>query len=129
MDPIRAVETSAAPPPRGHYEQGLSHGSLVWISTQLPLGGAVGPEDTAADQALQVLTNLEAIARAAGTSFASALRVTIYLTDMADWPEVDRAFADAFAAHRPTRGVLGVAALHLGYRVAMDAVLAGESEW
>jgi enamine deaminase RidA (YjgF/YER057c/UK114 family) len=92
------------------------------VSAQLPLGGAVTSDSAVADQARQVLRNIVSIIEAAGGSAASVSKVTLYLTDIDDWDAVDNVFAEVFAAHRPARSVLQLAALRRGFRVSADAV-------
>jgi len=74
--------------------------------------------------ARQVIANCRAILHAAGSDVADVLNVTIYLADVADWSAVNEVFEQAFAGHRPARGMVPVPALHLGARVAMQMVAA-----
>lgn len=121
------ISTPHAPAALGHYAQAIAHNGLLFISTQLPIApgsNAPDPDLPAGAQAELVLTNVLAIARAAGATPASILRVTIYLADIAAWNEVNAAYARVMGDAKPARGVIQVAGLHHGAKVAMDAIAA-----
>jgi len=121
------ISTPHAPTPLGHYAQAIAHNGLLFISTQLPIApGSTTPDPalTPGAQAELALGNVLAIVRAAGGSPAAILRVTIYLADIAAWPEVNAAYARIMADAKPARGVIQVAGLHHGAKVAMEAIAA-----
>lgn len=122
---IREVRTDSAPAPVGPYSQGVRHDGLIFASGQIPLdpatGEIVGPGIEA--QTRQVLTNLRAILEAGGSGLEHALKVTVYLTDMADFPLVNAIYAEAFDGDpAPARATVQVSALPLGAQVEIDAV-------
>lgn len=119
------VTTSDAPTAIGPYSQAVKHGGLLWCSGQLglrPTGDFVS--DDTAKQAEQALRNLEAICAEAGTSLNKALRLTIYLVDLAEFQAVNAVYAGFFEAPYPARATVQVAALPKGGRVEIDAVVA-----
>lgn len=119
------VNTSDAPAAIGPYSQAVRQGGLLWCSGQLgldPAQGTLVPGDTAA-QAEQALRNLEAVCREAGTSLNKALRLTIYLIDLADFQAVNAVYATFFEEPFPARACIQVAALPKGGRVEIDAVV------
>jgi len=121
------VNTSDAPAAIGPYSQAVRHDGLLWCSGQLgldPAKGTLVAGDTAA-QAEQALRNLEAVCREAGTSLTKALRLTIYLIDMADFQTVNTVYATFFEAPYPARACVQVAGLPKGGRVEIDAVVVG----
>ncbi|MEZ6234866.1 MAG: RidA family protein [Phycisphaerales bacterium] len=123
---VTPITTDAAPLPLGHYSQGVVHNGMLHVATQLPIvpGGAPDPGAPAGVQAERALQNVLAIVEAAGGSAATLLRVTIYLADIAAWDEANAAYARVMGPARPARGVIQVAGLHHGFKVAMDAVAA-----
>lgn len=124
----KIVATDTAPAAVGPYSQAVIAGGLVFCSGQIPLDPDTGEmvEGTIGEQARRCLDNLAGVANAAGTSLADAVRVTVYLTDIAgDWEEVNAAYAEFFSGgDPPARAAIGVAALPKGARVEIDAVVA-----
>lgn len=126
MSDIRALETQQAPAPKGHYAQGIVHGGLVYVAGQLPLDPVTG-EPTGGDAAAQAertLRNVEAVLEAAGSSLAKLLSVTVYVTDLALWEEVNRAYAAVLGNHRPARAIVPVQELRAGCVIEIQAVAA-----
>lgn len=112
--------------PRGHYSHVAVHGGVAYISGQLPLDPAGTPlADQPFDvQVRQVLANLDDCLSTAGSSRRQLLSVTVYVTDIAQWPAFDAAYAQWLGAHRPSRAVAGVADLHYGAAIEIQAVAA-----
>ncbi len=126
MDEIERISVPGAVPPAGHYSPATAWRDLVFVSGQLP----VRPDGThTADQpfevqARQVLANLFAVLRAAGSSPERVLKVTVYIAGIGHWPEFNRLYAEAFGAAKPARAVVPVPELHHGYLVEVEAVAA-----
>ncbi len=119
------VNTPDAPAAIGPYSQAVRHGDLLWCSGQLGLVPASGLlADGSVGQARQALLNLEAICREAGTSLNKALRLTVYLVDLADFQAVNQVYQGFFESPYPARATVQVAALPKGGRVEIDAVVA-----
>ena len=120
-----AITTSHAPAAIGPYSQAIACGGLVFISGQLPIDPATGKliEAPIADRTRQVLRNIEAIARAAGGELAGIAKTTIFLTDLADFQAVNRAYGEFFPTTPPARSTVQVAALPLGSNIEIEAVL------
>ncbi|MGA0073210.1 MAG: Rid family detoxifying hydrolase, partial [Steroidobacteraceae bacterium] len=85
------ISTDAAPRAIGPYSQAVRAGDTVYLSGQIPLDPATGELVTGdfAAQATRVFDNLRAVAAAAGCELDDAVRVTIYLTDLGRFPEVN----------------------------------------
>jgi 2-iminobutanoate/2-iminopropanoate deaminase len=79
---------------------------------------------TAGAQAGRCLENLAAVCNAAGARLGDAVRVTVYLTDMSTFTEVNDVYESFFESDPPARVAIGVAALPRGARVEIDAVVA-----
>ena len=120
------VHAQAAPPAIGPYSHAVRAGELLFCSGQVPLdpssGEIVGA--TAAEQALRCLENLSAVCDAAGVSLARAVRMTVYMTDLAAFNEVNEVYAGFFSEQPPARVAVGVAQLPRGAYVEIDAVVA-----
>ena len=115
-----------APAAIGPYSHAVRAGGLLFCSGQIPLdpgsGELVG--DTPAEQARRCLENLTAVCAAAGASLGDAVRVTVYLTDMGAFAEVNEVYGTFFETDPPARVAIGVSALPRGAQVEMDAVVA-----
>lgn len=123
--PFVPVHTDAAPAAIGPYSQAVRAGELVFLSGQIPLDPASG-ELVAGDidaQIAQVFDNLEAVARAAGGSLGSCVKVNVFLTDLGHFPRVNAAMAARFEEPYPARAAVGVAALPKGAAVEVEAIL------
>ena len=121
----RAIKTETAPEAIGTYSQALAVAGTVYLSGQIPLDPAtmeMVPGDTRR-QVDQVLANLRAVAEAAGGDLDDIAKLTVYLTDLADFGTVNEAMAEAFSEPYPARAAVQVAALPRGARVEIDAVL------
>jgi reactive intermediate/imine deaminase len=123
--PVTIVNTPGAPAPIGPYSQAVRAGDSVYVSGVIaldPVSGQLVPGDAAA-QAERVFASLAAIAAAAGGSLANAVRLTIYLTDLASFGAVNEVMARVFRAPFPARATVGVRELPRGAAVEVDAVL------
>lgn len=123
MEPIH---TPDAPQPAGHYSQAMVHGGVVYVAGQLPFDPARpdAPAGDAYSQTAQAMANVGAILEAAGSGLDHALQMTLYVSDVSLWPEVNRAYADAMQGHRPARAVVPVGELHYGFVVEVQAIAA-----
>ena len=120
------VNAPDAPAAVGPYSHAVRTGGLLFCSGQTPLdadsGELVG--DTPGEQTAQCLRNLQAVCAAAGATLADAVRMTVYLTDMAAFAEVNEEYATFFEADPPARVTIGAAALPKGAQVEIDAIVA-----
>jgi len=122
-----AIQTDTAPAAIGTYSQAIRSGNLVFISGQIPLdphtGELVGTDDIDR-QIRQVFDNLKAVAVAAESSLADAVKITIYLTDLTHFGNVNEVMAEYFPQPYPARAALGVSSLPRGADIEADAILA-----
>jgi len=120
------IHTDHAPQAIGTYSQAVNHNGLVFVSGQIPLDPAsmeMVPGGIEA-QITQVFDNLSAVCDAAGGSLNDILKLTVFLTDMGNFPQVNAIMEQYFEAPFPARAAVGVAALPKGADVEMDAILA-----
>lgn len=120
----KAIQSNGAPAAIGPYSQAIASGNTVYLSGQIGLHPQTGQLVEGIDaQVAQVIANLKAVAEAAGGSLADAVRVTVYLTDLANFTKVNEATVQAFSQPYPARATVGVASLPRGALVEIDAVL------
>jgi 2-iminobutanoate/2-iminopropanoate deaminase len=122
-EPISAPEAPAAV---GPYVHAVRAGNLLFCSGPIPLDPRTGDikGTSAGAQAGRCLENLAAVCDAAGVTLGDAVRLTIYLTDMASFAEVNEVYESFFESDPPARVAIGVAALPRGAMVEIDAVVA-----
>lgn len=120
------ISTPRAPAAIGTYSQAVKTGRMVFLSGQIPLDPKTMElvDGDIRAQIRQAFENLAAVAEASGGSLADAVRVTVYLTDLAHFPAVNEIMAQYFAEPYPARAAIGVAALPRGAAVEVDAILA-----
>lgn len=120
------VTALGAPAAIGPYSHAVRAGGLLFCSGQIALDpdSAELVGETAAEQAARCLENLAAVCAAAGASLHDAVRLTVYVTDMGSFAEVNEAYSGHFAGEPPARVTVGVAALPKGARVEIDAIVA-----
>ena len=120
------VTAVGAPAAAGPYSHAVKTGGLVFCSGQTGIdpdsGELVG--ESAGDQAGRCLENLAIVCAAAGATLADAVRIGVFVTDMATFKEVNAVYEGFFPGAPPARTTVGVAALPLGAAVEMDAVIA-----
>jgi len=122
--PRTVISTPDAPAAIGTYSQALKCGQTVYLAGQIGLDPQTGHLVQGIDQqAERVFGNLAAVAKAAGGSLADAVKVTVYLTDLAHYAKVNEIMARHFAVPYPARAAVAVAALPRGALVEADAIL------
>ena len=118
------IATEEAPGAVGPYSQGIAADGFVFTAGQVPINPASGKieAETIEDQTRQVLTNVDAVLRAAGSSLDRVVKMTVFMTDLADFQAMNGVYAEFFAENPPARSAVEVAALPLGGRVEIEAI-------
>ncbi|MCC6657326.1 MAG: RidA family protein [Rhodocyclaceae bacterium] len=120
----KIIASAEAPAAIGPYSQAVQSGNTVYLSGQIGLDPASMQMAEGIDaQTARVFDNLKAVAAAAGGTLADAVKVNIYLTDLAHFAKVNDAMASHFSQPYPARATVQVAALPRGALVEIDAVL------
>lgn len=109
--------------PGGHYSHAVVANGMVFVSGQLPIepSGAKLVGAPFESQAAQVLANVEAALRGAGSDKQRLLQVRVYLTDIDQWPAFNALYARWLGDHRPARAVVPVPLLHFGFLIEVEA--------
>jgi 2-iminobutanoate/2-iminopropanoate deaminase len=122
------VRTSDAPAAIGPYSQAVvvpvGAQRMVFCSGQIAIDPATGQviEGDVGAQARRVLDNLGAVLAAAGASFASVVKTTVYLADMADFAVVNAIYGERFPQDPPARATVAASGLPRNVRVEIDAI-------
>jgi 2-iminobutanoate/2-iminopropanoate deaminase len=127
MTDRRIVTTSAAPKAIGPYSQAVVHGGLVFTAGQIALDPATGSLVGAGDPAReteQVLRNLEAVLREAGSSLDRAVRCDVFLASLSDFGAMNEVYGRFFPKQPPARVTVEAARLPKDARVEIAAIAA-----
>jgi 2-iminobutanoate/2-iminopropanoate deaminase len=117
------VSTADAPQAIGPYSQAISIGDLVFCSGQIPLTPqGVIIEGDIAEQTRQVLTNLQAVLAAAGSSLARVVKTTVFLADMGEFAAMNQVYSEFFGDAPPARSTVQVVRLPRDARVEIEVV-------
>jgi 2-iminobutanoate/2-iminopropanoate deaminase len=121
----RAIVTEAAPAAVGPYSQGIVCGNLLFVSGQLPIDPSSGElvSGSIEEKTRQVLSNLRAIAEAAGASLEDVVKTTVFLKDMNDFAAMNGVFAEYFPNTPPARAAVQVAALPKDVDIEIEAIV------
>jgi 2-iminobutanoate/2-iminopropanoate deaminase len=121
-----AVTLSNAPKPAGPYSHAVRSGGLLFCSGQVPTDPATGSlvEGSIGDQARQCLENLATVCAQAGVTLSDAVRMSVYVTDISTFAQVNEVYGTYFESDPPARTTIGVAALPGGAQIEMDAIVA-----
>lgn len=119
-----SIQTREAPEAIGTYSQAVRAGGTVYVSGQIGLDPATMQMADGIDgQTHRVFRNLAAVAAASGLSLDYAVRMTVYLTDLAHFARVNEIMAQYVRQPYPARAAVGVSGLPRGALVEIDAIL------
>ena len=123
--PRQIIQTDDAPQAIGTYSQAVKSGDMLYISGQIPLDPQSGDmvSGPIENQIRRVFDNLAAIAAAAGGSLENTVKLTVFLVDLDNFPQVNEVMATYFDEPYPARAARGVKALPKGADVEIEAIL------
>lgn len=117
------IKTSKAPAAIGPYAQAVKIGDMLYTSGQIPLtadGQLV--EGSIEDQTKQVFRNVKAILEEAGAATDQVVKVTVFLTDLGNFEQVNELYAEFFQGHTPARSCIEVSKLPKGAQIEIELV-------
>lgn len=121
----KIIYTDNAPKAIGPYSQGVIAGGFLFISGQVPIDPKNGDvlKESIEIQTNQVINNIENICKAAGCGLSDIVKITIYLTDLGNFADVNKVMIERFEEPYPARATIEISALPLGVNVEIDAVV------
>ena len=124
----KPISTSKAPAAIGPYSQAIQWGDVVFISGQVAFIPSTGElnNNTFENEANQVIDNLDAICKEAGGSLDNILKLSIFLTDLANFDAVNNLMKERFSEPFPARSTIEVSRLPKDVNIEMDAILSIE---
>ena len=124
---MKVVYTDKAPAAIGPYSQAIILNDILFTSGQIPVDPATGElaGDTIQIQAEQVMKNLDAVLKEAGTSFENAVKNTCFLADMGDFAQFNEIYAKYFV-NKPARSCVAVKTLPKNVLCEVEVIAAIE---
>ena len=118
------INTKYAPESIGTYSQGMRVGNLIYTSGQIPIDPQTGnlKTDDIKEEIRQVLSNLDAVLKKGGGCLKYAVKLTVFVTNLSYFSEVNEVFKEYFPEKPPARSVVQVSALPMGARIEIEAV-------
>jgi len=126
MSAITPIQVEGTKRPAGHYSQAVVHAGVVYVAGQLPMNLETGAIEAGSIEAQTelALRNVGRILEAAGSGLKHALQMTIFITDMENWPRVNEVYARIMGDARPARAVVPVLPLHYGVGIEITCIAA-----
>ncbi|MCE9611182.1 MAG: RidA family protein [Chthoniobacter sp.] len=122
----RIIATTEAPAAVGPYSQAVAVGNLLFCAGQIPLdpatGEIVGTDVTA--QTERVCQNITGVLKANNMTFSNVVKVTVFLTDLANFAAMNAVYAKYFTEPFPARSTIQVAGLPRGSQVEIEVTAA-----
>lgn len=120
----KIISTEKAPQAIGPYSQAIESNGLLFISGQIPLDPKTGKlvDGGIKEQTVQVLKNMVAILQAAGLDYSHVVKTTVFLSDMADFKEMNEIYANCFKENPPARSTIAVKALPMNALVEIETI-------
>ena len=105
----KAVRTAEGPRPLGVYSQAIVCDGFVFVAGQGPINPATNEMELGdiRSETRRVLLNIDAILRASGSSLRDAVRLGVFLADLADFPAMNEVFREFFPENPPARTTVG----------------------
>ena len=123
MDKV-VIHTTEAPKTIGTYSQGIKSDNFVFTSGQVPINPQSGKliKGDFKSEVKQVLINLNGVLKGGGSSLQQAIKLTVFLTDLSHFAQVNEIFNEFFPDTPPARSAVQVSALPMNARIEIDAV-------
>lgn len=123
MDKV-VIHTTGAPKAIGTYSQGIKSDNFVFTSGQIPINPQSGEliKGDFKSEVKQVLINLNGVLKGGGSSLQQAIKLTVFLTDLSHFAQVNEIFDEFFPDNPPARSAVQVSALPMNARIEIDAV-------
>ena len=123
MDKV-VIHTTEAPKAIGTYSQGIKSDNFVFTSGQIPINPQSGEliKGDFKSEVKQVLINLNGVLKGGGSSLQQAIKLTVFLTDLSHFAQVNEIFDEFFPDNPPARSAVQVSVLPMNARIEIDAV-------
>ncbi|MCS6882283.1 MAG: RidA family protein [Oscillochloridaceae bacterium] len=118
------ISTERAPAAIGPYSQAIVAGNLIFLSGQLPINSSTGEliDGDIAAMTRQIFRNIETVLAAAGSTLSKVVKVTVFMTDLNDFQEMNAAYSEFFPHDPPARSTVQVARLPRDARIEIEVI-------
>ena len=126
----KEVRSADAPQPIGPYSQAIRAGDSLYLAGQIAMDPKTGKliEGDIKEQTRRVLHNIKAVLQAGKAAFSDVVSVTVYMTDLKDFKEMNEVYQEYFSSPYPARATVGVAALPAGAKVEIGVIAHARSQ-
>ena len=118
------INIKGAPQAIGTYSQAIKTENFIFTSGQIPINPQTGnlKTDDIKAEIRQVLDNLNAVLEGGGSALKSTVKLTVFVTDLGYFSEVNEVFNEYFSENPPARSAVQVSALPMGARIEIEAI-------
>ena len=118
----KMIHTDNAPAAIGPYSQAIDLGEMIFTSGQIPVATDGSVSSDISEQTMQALLNLKAVVEAGGSNFDKVIKTTVFITDMAQFGDINAVYSEFFKEPYPARSCVQVAALPKGVSIEIEAI-------
>ena len=118
----KMIHTDNAPAAIGPYSQAIDLGEMIFTSGQIPVAPDGSVSSDISEQTMQALLNLKAVVEAGGSNFDKVIKTTVFITDMAQFGDINAVYSEFFTEPYPARSCVQVAALPKGVSIEIEAI-------
>lgn len=118
----KMIHTDNAPAAIGPYSQAIDLGEMIFTSGQIPVAPDGSVSSDISEQTRQALLNLKAVVEAGGSNFDKVIKTTVFITDMAQFGDINAIYSEFFKEPYPARSCVQVAALPKGVSIEIEAI-------
>jgi len=120
---MKTISTKFAPAAVGPYSQAVEANGFIFCAGQIGMHPKTGIlAEGLENQIKQIMANISAVLKAAGTNLSNVVKANIYVTNMADFPKVNEVYGSYFTDNKPARVTIGVASLPKGALVEIEVI-------
>lgn len=118
----KMIHTDNAPAAIGPYSQAIDLGEMIFTSGQIPVAPDGSVSSDISEQTRQALLNLKAVVEAGGSNFDKVIKTTVFITDMAQFGDINAVYSEFFKEPYPARSCVQVATLPKGVSIEIEAI-------
>lgn len=119
---LKSISSEKAPAAVGPYSCAVEYNNTVYVSGQLPISQDGTMPESAKEQAVQSICNIEHLLQSAGLSLKNVVKTTVFLTNMDDFAQVNEVYGAIFSAPYPARSCFEVSKLPKGAKVEIECI-------